>query len=145
MADDDAQTPEGEPSDEAEPASGMVNAADPRSVKRQRTKIKLREEQTADIVRHAFSTEAGRRERWEILEAGHINEDRFAAGPNGFPQPEATWFELGAQSLVRRLRRSWQRITPEGVYLMECENDPALAPSKLSLPIRKSPNRTSPA
>jgi hypothetical protein len=127
MVDDDIETPEDEPSDGDPAMPEAVNAAEPRSLKRARARATLRREEIADIVRRAFSTPAGRRERWEILEAGHPNEERFACGPNGFPQPEATWYELGQQVLARRLKRSWQIITPEGVFLMERENDPALA------------------
>ncbi len=121
---DEPETPEGEPSDEAEPS---VNAAEPKSLKAARTRAKLRKEQTSDVVRRAFSTEPGRRERWEILQTAHTFEERFACGPNGFPQPEATWFEAGQQALGFRLYRSWMRLAPEGVALMMIENDPGLA------------------
>lgn len=130
MAEDDAQTPEGEPSDEAEPVSGMVNAADPASVKRARTKAKLRQEQTSDVVRRAFSTEPGRRERWEILAAHGTFEPRFGVGPNGFPQPEVTFYNLGARDVGFNLWLSWMRIDPVGVAQMMQENHSALAEQK---------------
>lgn len=124
---DDPETPEGEPSDEGEGATEMVNAAEPRSLKRARTKAKLREEEAADFWRRALGSEVGRRELWGVLQSAHAFEERFACGPNGFPQPEATWFEAGQQALGFRLYRSWMRLAPEGVTLMMTENDPALA------------------
>ena len=130
MAEDNPETPEGEPSDEAEPVSGMTNAADPKSVKRARSRAKLKEEEAGDFWRRALGTEVGRRELWGVLAAAHAFDERFSCGPNGFPQPEATWFEAGQQAFGFRLYRSWLRLAPDGVALMMQENDPALATAR---------------
>lgn len=61
---------------------------------------------------------------YAILKAGGYGEQAFACGPNGFPQPEATWFKLGETSFVDRLFKTWQRQNYKGVYMMLCENDP---------------------
>lgn len=132
MPDDDTPTPEGEgePSDDAPAASGMVNAAEPRSVKRARTKAKLREEEAADFWRRALGSEVGRRELYSILADAHAFQERFGCGPNGFPQPEETWFHAGEQAQGFRLYLSWLRLAPESVQLMMQENYPALAVPK---------------
>lgn len=132
---DDPETPETEPSDEGEPATETVNAAEPRSIKRARTRAKLREEEAADFWRRALGSEVGRRELWGVLQSAHAFEERFACGPNGFPQPEATWFEAGQQALGFRLYLSWVRLDPSGVALMMQENHASL---RLSEPKRPS-------
>jgi hypothetical protein len=71
-----------------------------------------------------FAHPVGRREMWAILQSAHTFEERFACGPNGFPNADATWFEAGQQSLGLRLFMSWQRFHPEGVLLMQQEHDP---------------------
>ena len=43
----------------------------------------------------------GRQEMWGLLQAAHAFEERFACGPNGFPQVEATWFH--ARSLPEEI------------------------------------------
>ena len=77
-----------------------------------------------------FNHPIGRREMWRILDAAHTFEERFACGPNGFPNREATWFEAGKQSFGLQLFMSWQRIYPEGVFGMQREHDPRLRPAK---------------
>ena len=72
----------------------------------------------------AFQSDIGRRELWGILKEAHAFGEHFACGPNGFPQPEATWFHAGEQSLGMRLFLSWQVLSPEGVRLMLLEHDP---------------------
>jgi hypothetical protein len=78
----------------------------------------------------AFSTPVGRRELWGILQATHAFEERFACGPNGFPQTEATWFHAGQQAFGQRLFLSWQVFDPEGVFLMQQEHDARFARPK---------------
>lgn len=72
----------------------------------------------------ALSTKSGRHELYRVLASACTFEDRFACGPNGFPQPEATWFQAGEKSLGQRLFLTWLRIDREAVFLMLDENDP---------------------
>lgn len=115
-----------DPEDQDQPVDGPDNAANPAQLKRRRTRIKLAEEQARTFWRQVFSTEIGRREMWGILESGHAFDERFLAGPTGFPQTEATWCQAGEQRLAFRLYRSWMCLDPDGVALMLRENDPAL-------------------
>jgi hypothetical protein len=77
-----------------------------------------------------FAHPVGRREMWEVLQSSHTFEERFACGPNGFPQVEATWFHAGEQAFGQRLFLSWQRFNPDGVLLMLQEHDPRFAKPK---------------
>lgn len=113
--------------------SGAPNVAEPAKV-RQRTRDTRRKARREEDVRRewwqqAFSTPEGRRELWGILASGHAFDERFVAGPNGFPCTEATWCEAGEQRLAFRVYLSWLRLDPDGVALMLAENDPRLAQS----------------
>jgi hypothetical protein len=78
--------------------------------------------------RRVLSDPVGRRELFKILASGHAFEERFACGPTGVPQSEATWFQAGEQSFAFNLYRSWKRMDPVGVLRMELENDPLMRP-----------------
>ena len=136
MPADDIETPGGEPSDD-ETGAPRVNAAEPASLRKARARASLRKEEASDFWRRALGSEVGRRELWGVLASAHAFDERFACGPNGFPQPEATWFEAGQQALGFRLYLSWLRLAPEGVGLMMAENHPALADPKRRPPSRK--------
>jgi hypothetical protein len=96
-------------------------------------KLSAKERQDAESQRfwsQILAHPVGRRELWQILQQAHAFEERFACGPNGFPQPEATWFHAGEMSLGLRLFLSWQKIDPKGVLLMQQEHDPRFAKPK---------------
>ena len=100
------------------------SAADSRAYTR-----KLNDLERLEADRHAFWKEAFgnpfvRQEMWGILADAHTFEERFACGPNGFPQPEATWFHAGEQAFGLRLFLRWQQLDPDGVRLMLMEHDP---------------------
>lgn len=102
----------------------LVDAGSPSGVRKQRTRSKLEATEGAKFWRGILATKVGRRELWRILQSAHAFETKFACGPNGFPQSEATWFARGEQDLGLRIFFSWQRIDPQGVLLMQQENDP---------------------
>lgn len=91
--------------------------------------------ETVLFWRDMLKTPVGRRVLWELLNGScHIFEERFACGPNGFPQPEATWFHAGERAIGDRIYRTLLRNDLEGVRLMHEEYDPQFSRSK---PIRK--------
>ena len=100
--------------------------------------IERRDIEAREFWKQVFAHPIGRRELWGILQATHAFEERFACGPNGFPQVEATWFHAGEQALGQRLFLSWQRFDPQGVFLMQQEHDPRLAKPK---PPKRKRNR----
>ena len=96
---------------------------------------KLNKQERQDLEAREFWKSAlkhpvGRRELWRILDSAHTFEERFACGPNGFPQPEATWFHAGEQALGQRVFMSWQKFDPQGVFAMQQEHDPRFAKPK---------------
>jgi hypothetical protein len=102
----------------------LPNAADERAIKKRISKARRSQIEAERFWKSVFADEIGRREMWGILQAAHAFEERFACGPNGFPQPEATWFQAGIQSVGQRLFQSWMLLDREGVFLMLDEHDP---------------------
>jgi hypothetical protein len=78
----------------------------------------------------ALVDKVGRREIWSLLDSMHPFETRFATGPNGFPQPEGTWFHAGQQSIGLTIYFSLLKLNREGVLLMQMENDPQFREQK---------------
>ena len=104
----------------------MPNAGDRGTQARARRDARKRDREDADFWLRALSDPIGRRCLWDILQSTHAFDERFGVGPNGFPQPEATWMNAGEQRAGFRLYRSWMRYSPEGVLLMMQENDPLM-------------------
>ena len=78
---------------------------------------------TVAFWRKTLSDPVGRREMWKLLETCHFREEPFMCGPNGFPQPEATWFKAGEKALGLRLYQMWLALAPDLVILMQSEHD----------------------
>ncbi len=115
------------PAGEDEHDDGTVSIADPAVVhdreKRQKREIREGDEFWTSVM----ASPVGRREIWRFLQTCRINEERFACGPNGQPQPEATWYHAGERDTGMRLYRSLFRISRVGVGLMHDECDPVFA------------------
>ena len=109
-----------------------VDAASAKGIRKQKRAIRVKDEQKRAIYRQLFSTPAGRRVMWEILNDTNPFEALFVTGPNGFPQPEATWFRAGQREYGLRLYQSWQLLDRDGVNLMLDENDPRFIQAKKS-------------
>lgn len=121
---------ESEAGTEPELASGSDDAASPSAIKEKGRRLSREQREALDFWRGIFSTPIGRREMWKLLTEAHTFEERFACGPNGFPQPEATWFQAGEQALGQRMYRSWARDHRVEVLLMHDENDKSFAETK---------------
>lgn len=126
MNDDDV-FPDDDQESEVDALQPTVSAADPAGKRRQETRIKREVREAREFWQSVFASPVGRREMWGILQAGHAFEERFACGPNGFPQPEATWFHAGEQAFVQRLGMSWSVLDRAGYFLMLDEHDPRFA------------------
>lgn len=107
------------------------SAADPVEHKRRLTKAALHHREVERFWQGVFANQVGRAEMWQILQQAGTFDDRFGVGPNGFPQPEASWFHMGARSLGLRLFQSWQALARDGVFLMQDENDPRFTRPKM--------------
>jgi hypothetical protein len=115
------------PHPEPEPEPPNDNAADERAIGRKRQKLKLAERQEIEFWKSVMATEVGRRAIWKLLDAAHTFDARFACGPNGMPQPEATWFEAGRQDLGFRFYHMLARNDRVLILKMHDENDPYYA------------------
>ena len=136
--DDPDEPEEGEPAP-PDATETTESAADPKRVTKTRARRKKAEDEAADFWRACLANEVGRREIWNVLTTAHTFEVRFGCGPNGFPQPEATWLNLGEQLLGQRFYEMLQRIDPQGALLMRAEHDPAWQKPK---PQRKPKSRS---
>lgn len=125
MADDDQQQdddflpPSAEQGDDLE----IVNAADAQSLKRQRKRQLTDEEKIRDWWRAAMATEIGRRVIWGLLKETGLFATTFACGPNGFPQPDATWHALGAKSVGERIYTTLAIHDRDSLFRMHDEHD----------------------
>lgn len=109
--------------DETAEAVKLDDASDRKAVRRKQNKTKFAAQEAARFWRSVFASEVGRREMWGILQATHAFETRFACGPSGVPQTEATWFHAGQQEIGQRLYHSWMRMDYAGVFQMLVEHD----------------------
>lgn len=110
------------------------NASDPKAVRKKAERVKRAKDDGKDFWRKSLSTAIGRAEIWALLQSAGTFEERFACGPNGFPQPEATWFYAGSQAFGQRFYQSLVVIDRVNVFLMHDENDVRFAPPK---PVRR--------
>lgn len=127
MIDDD---PPDDPDDELPSEQPTVDAASREGVRKQERRQDREEREATEFWRTVFADPVGRREMWRLLRDLHPFEERFACGPSGFPQPEATWFEAGKQAVGLHLYHHWTRVAREGVLMMLDEHDPRFAKPK---------------
>lgn len=114
--------PEEEPEDP--PLPETTNLTDPKQQRRARDRVRREAQENESLWRAVLAEKAGRRELWRLIaEEGRAFNTEFACGPNGFPQPEATWHNLGRQQWALRLYHDMLRIDPDGVRLMHAEHD----------------------
>lgn len=130
MSDDDE--PQTDDDDEVrEPPVVQATAVETPKQRARRERDGEREQRRAkQFWSGVLADEAGRREIWKLLQASHTFEERFACGPNGFPQVEATWFHAGEQSFGQRLYRMLARLDRAGVLTMHDHHDPEFKTGK---------------
>jgi hypothetical protein len=98
-----------------------------RRVERKKAKAEREREEEIGFWRDCLATPIGRRAFYKLFEQSGLWEQPFACGPNGFPQPEATWFRGGERALAKRIHDFLQQIDHGAVYDLLCENHPAFA------------------
>ena len=125
--------------DENPPDQEQSFAAEPeteegqRGAERKSGRLRREQREALSFWRAVLETEVGRREMWRKLfaaESSHAFETRFLSGPSGVPDPSASWYSRGEQDLGLRLFHTLQGICPEGVLLMQQENDPRFVKPK---------------
>ncbi len=120
MIDDDP------PEDESGVEDEQPNAADPIQFKRAVDRQRKVKETAADWWRKGLSSETGRAEIWSLISEFFLAQP-FAVGPNGFPQPEATWFQTGQREKAFILYHKLLAIDRDGVMRMLDEHHPTFA------------------
>lgn len=101
-----------------------VDAGSPRAVRKRLNKLQILAIEEERFWQGVFADPVGRRCMWKLLSEGHPFETKFACGPNGSPQAEATWFHAGEQHLTLRMYQTWFSKFPAEVMQMTVENDP---------------------
>jgi hypothetical protein len=99
-----------------------------RKVAQRRRKIDREQEQDEGYIRGMLADKIGRRVLYGILSAAHTFDTRFAVGPAGFADANATWFHAGEQALGQGLYQRWLQIDHQAVFLMLTENDSRFKP-----------------
>lgn len=99
------------------------NVGNAREVTKRRRKLDRLRDEEEQFLRAVLKDQVGRRVLWGILSAAHTFDTRFAVGPAGFPDPNATWFHAGEQALGQGLYHKWMTIDPQAMFLMLAEND----------------------
>lgn len=127
MSDEPDEEIDGQPDEPQASEQPTVDAGSPRAVRKRQTKLQLQQREADRFWQGVFQSEVGRREMWRLLSEAHPFETSFACGPNGFPQPEATWFKAGEQALGLRIYQAWLQKHPLEVMAMHREHDPRFA------------------
>ena len=109
------------------PAQGGEPNASPSAYNKRLSRIEKADEEERAVWRNIMGDPIARRVIWSFLQDLHFEETRFACGPNGFPQSEATWFHAGMQEGGRLLHRRLERNCRELVWAMHDEHDPYFA------------------
>ncbi len=131
---DDSEAEQGELLASEQPTE---DASSLQTVRGKREKILKGNAEIIIFWRSLLANAIGRKVLWDFLNNQcHIFEDRFACGPGGFPDAQATWFHAGEKSVGMRLYRTLLRTDLDGVREMHREYDPAFHDPK-PIPRRK--------
>ena len=107
------------------PLPETTNLTDPKAVRRSRDKQKREQQEEDSFWRSVLNDKTGRRVMWHFVNTVcHGFTPPFKCGPNGFPQPEATWFRAGQYALGQGWYQHWMQHDRDGVLLMLDEHDP---------------------
>jgi hypothetical protein len=112
----------GQPDQPALP--NLSDAADERAVARKREIAKLAKENEQNFWRRSLADPVGRKAIWNLLQGLGTFENKYGVGPNGFPQPEATWAAYGQRDFGQRFYRTLLLADRDGVGRMHDECDP---------------------
>jgi len=102
----------------------IKKSSNKRSYKRKKEEDEINRKNSKIFWKNILDHPIGRKEVWSILQETHAFEDRFACGPNGFPQSEATWFHAGEQAYGLRFYHKLMGLHPQAMVIMHKENDP---------------------
>jgi len=130
MSDEDPLISLDDPNEDPLELSEIPDAASATGLRKSQERARQQKDQSKEFWQAILDTPIGRLEVWKLLEDAHAFETRFACGPSGFPQPEATWFHAGEQDFGLRLYQKLLVVAPESVLQMHRENDNRFAIAK---------------
>jgi hypothetical protein len=137
MIDDDTPADEPEDDDAAPTEQPTSDASKSTTAKKQRIKQLTEWEKARDFWSRSLRDDAGGEIIWSLLKDLHVFDDEmFACGPNGFPQPEATWHARGQRDFGLRLYRTLVKFDRDAVFALHDRKDPLFTRPKTA---RKSP------
>jgi len=140
MGDDDAPQPsDDDPEDDgtAPTEQATTDASKSTTLRKQRIKALTEWEKAREFWSRSLRDPVGGQILFNLLRELHVFEDaQFGCGPNGFPQPEATWHAAGQRDFGLRLYRTLIKHDREAVFALHDRFDPLFARPKTA---RKSP------
>ena len=98
------------------------NAADGKTIKLQRERLKRETQRTIDFWRLLLGTKESRHELWNILDRAGVFRAPFAS-TNGFPNKPATFYQLGKRDFAESLYHQCLAADLEGTRSMLIEHD----------------------
>lgn len=99
------------------------NAGDARSIAEQQKLAEKTAAKAREFWIRSLQDEVGRKVLWDLLESLGTFADNFQCGPNGFPQPDATWFKAGQKAFGHRLYHTLILADRALVFTMHDEYD----------------------
>ncbi len=128
MSDDELVPPLPETPEPVQPSQEpTVDAASPKVYRRRKRDAEIEQREGDNFWRRMLADPIGRRELYRFIASCGTFSTPFACGPNGFPQPEATWFKAGEKATGQRLFDSLAKIDRVNFYKMLDEHDPRYA------------------
>lgn len=110
--------------DDAPIAQTTVDVGSPSSVRKRMADAERIKFEDDHLWRSILSSPVGRRIMWGLIAVDlHTFNVSFACGPNGFPQPESTWFQAGEQAFGLKLYHKLMAIDRDGIATMHEEHD----------------------
>lgn len=89
------------------------SAVDQRDMAKQEQKARHRSKQIEKFWTTVLTMPGAQDALWDFLAWAGTFEDRFACGPNGFPQPDASWHNAGKRSAGEYWRDKLMAHNPE--------------------------------
>jgi len=128
MSDEELVPPLSENTEPAQPSQEpTVDLASPKVYRRRKRDAEIEQREGDNFWRRMLADPVGRRELYRFIASCGTFAASFACGPNGFPQPEATWFKAGQKDSGQRLYDSLALIDRVNFYKMLDEHDPRFA------------------
>lgn len=109
-----------------------IDAGNPRAVKKRRQDVEDEQREIDLFWASLMKLPLGRKIMWGLLRDCGTFDASFQCGPNGFPQPDATWFKAGQKAVGEGLYLKLSVVAREDTLRMHDEYD-----SRFPKPLKK--------